>query len=153
MMRIQRLLSFLLPLVLAGCLSSTTEPALATVETTTFAPALGVDLATSTKTASGVYYRDITLGTGTTLAKGQAVTVWYDGYFSNGTRFDHRLASDGSAPYPFTMGSGTVISGFDEGVTGMKVGGTRQLIIPPNLAYGYQINDVLVFNVEAVSAQ
>ncbi|MFL5605569.1 MAG: FKBP-type peptidyl-prolyl cis-trans isomerase [Gemmatimonadaceae bacterium] len=155
-MRIQRLLSLVLPLTLAACLSGTTDPVLATVETTTFAPALGVDLATSTKTASGLYYRDITVGTGTTLARGQRVGVYYDGYFSDGTRFDHLLASDATpapAPFSFTLGSGQVIFGFDEGVTGMKIGGMRQIIIPPALAYGYQRNDVLIFNVEAISAQ
>jgi FKBP-type peptidyl-prolyl cis-trans isomerase len=155
-MRIQRVLSVLLPLALAACLSSTTEPSLATVETTTFASSLAVDLGTSTKTATGLYYRDITIGTGATLAKGQTVGVYYDGYFSDGTRFDHLLASDATpapTPFGFTLGSGQVIIGFDEGVTGMKIGGVRQIIIPPALAYGYQRNDVLVFNVEAVSAQ
>lgn len=155
-MRIQRFLSLLLPLALAACLGSSTEPALATVETTTFAPSLGVNLGTSTKTASGLYYRDITVGTGATLAKGQTVGVYYDGFFSDGTRFDHRLASDATpppTPFTFTLGSGQVIFGFDEGVTGMNIGGMRQIIIPPALAYGYQRNDVLVFNVEAISAQ
>ena|SRR4030081_898142 len=156
MMRIHRLLSLVLPLALAACLSGTTEPTLATVETTTFAPALGVNLATSTRTTSGLYYRDITVGNGATLARGQVVGVYYDGYFPDGTRFDHRLAADATpppAPFSFTLGSGTVIAGFDEGVTGMKIGGMRQIIIPPALAYGYQQNDVLVFNVEAISAQ
>jgi FKBP-type peptidyl-prolyl cis-trans isomerase len=155
-MRIQRLLSLLLPLVLGGCLSSTTDPVLATVEGTTFAPALAVNLTTSTKTTSGLYYRDISVGTGATLAKGQRVGVYYDGYFFDGTPFDHLLATDATpppTPFTFTLGSGQVISGFDEGVTGMNIGGKRQIIIPPALAYGYQRNAVLVFNVEAVSAQ
>jgi FKBP-type peptidyl-prolyl cis-trans isomerase len=156
MMRIQRFLSVLLPLALSACLSSSTEPSLATVETTTFASSLGVNLGTSTKTASGLYYRDIVVGTGATLTQGQKVGVYYDGYFSDGTRFDHLLASDATpapAPFSFTLGSGQVIFGFDEGVTGMKIGGQRQIIIPPALAYGFQRNDVLVFNVEAISTQ
>jgi FKBP-type peptidyl-prolyl cis-trans isomerase len=156
MMRIPRFLSVVLPLALAACIGSATEPAFVAVETTTFAPALGVNLATSTKTPSGLYYRDITVGTGATLTKGQKVGVYYDGYFSNGQRFDHRLAADATpapAPFSFTLGDGTVISGFDEGVTGMKIGGMRQVLIPPYLGYGYQANDVLVFNIEAISAQ
>jgi FKBP-type peptidyl-prolyl cis-trans isomerase len=155
-MRIQRLFSLLLPLTLAACLGNTADPVLATVETTTFAPALGVNLTSSTKTVSGLYYRDITVGTGATLTKGQTVGVYYDGYFSDGTRFDHRLASDATpppSPLSFILGNGALIAGFEEGVTGMQVGGVRQLIIPPQLAYGYAQNDVLVFNVEAVSAQ
>jgi FKBP-type peptidyl-prolyl cis-trans isomerase len=152
-MRIHRLFTLLLPLGLAACLSSTTDPSLATVETTPFAPALGVDLTTSTKTASGLYYRDIVVGTGATLTKGQTVGVYYDGYYYDGSRFDHRLASDGLQPLSFVLGAGVYISGFEEGVTGMKIGGQRQLIIPPPLAYGYANNNVLVFNVEAVSAQ
>jgi FKBP-type peptidyl-prolyl cis-trans isomerase len=155
-MRLNRFLSLLLPLALAACLSSTTDPAFATVETTTFATSLGVNLATSTKTASGLYYRDITVGTGATFTPGQTVGVYYDGYFYDGTRFNHRLASDSTpaaTPYTFTLGSGSVIAGFDEGVTGMKIGGVRQLIIPPALAYGYSNNNVLVFNVEAVNIQ
>jgi peptidylprolyl isomerase len=157
-MRLQRFLSLLLPLALVACLSSsTTDPAFASIETTTFAPALGVNLAASTRTASGLYYRDITVGTGATLTKGQKVGVYYDGYYYEGTPFDHRLASDSTTPpatpYTFTLGSGSVIAGFDEGVTGMKIGGVRQLIIPPGLAYGYNNNNVLVFNVEAVNIQ
>jgi FKBP-type peptidyl-prolyl cis-trans isomerase len=156
-MRLHRSLSLLLPLALAACLSSTTDPAFATVETTTFAPSLGVNLATSTRTPSGLYYRDITVGTGATFAQGLKVGVYYDGYFYDGTPFDHRLASDSTptprSPFTFTLGSGAVIAGFDEGVTGMKVGGVRQLIIPPSIAYGYSNNNVLVFNVEAFNIQ
>lgn len=156
-MRLHHLISlFALPLALSACLSTTDPSSLATVETTTFAPALNVDLGASTKTASGLYYRDIVVGTGPTLTSGQTVGVYYDGYFSDGTHFDHLLAADSvpdKHPFVLTLGSGQVISGFDEGVTGMNVGGTRQIIIPPALGYGYQLNDILVFNVQAVSAQ
>jgi peptidylprolyl isomerase len=154
-MRLHRFLSVLLPLALSACLGDTTDPTLATVETTTFAPGLGVDLARSTKTTSGLYYRDITVGTGATFATGLKVGVYYDAYYPSGGSFDHHLAADppANSPVTFTLGSTDVIPGFDEGVTGMRVGGTRQLIIPPALAYGYRQNIVLVFNVEAVSIQ
>jgi peptidylprolyl isomerase len=127
------------------------------IEQTTFASSLGVNLAQSTKLPSGLYYRDITVGTGTTLAAGQAVTVHYVGSFANGETFDSNQAP--TAPFPFTLGAGRVIPGWDQGLVGMKVGGRRQLIIPPELAYGpydYHTipgNSVLVFTVDAVSAQ
>ena len=154
-MRIHRLFTLLLPLGLAACLSSTTDPSLATVETTTFAPALAVDIPTSTKTPSGAYYRDLVVGSGATLANGQTANIYYDAYFSDGSRFQHLLAADATpapAPYGFVFGT-TVITGITEGMVGMKVGGKRQIVIPPALAYGYQLNDVLIFNVELVSAQ
>jgi peptidylprolyl isomerase len=56
-------------------------------------------------------------------------------------------------PLSFTLGGGRVIAGFDEGVTGMQLGGRRQLIIPPALAYGGQNNNVMVFTVEVKSVQ
>ena len=117
------------------------------IESTTFAPSLGVNLSASTKTASGLYYRDIRVGTGATLAAGQNVNVRYVGSFVNGTTFD-------AGPIPFQLGVGRVIKGWDEGLVGMKVGGSRQLIIPPSLAYGatgsgpIPPNTVLVFTVE-----
>ncbi len=117
------------------------------IETTTFAPALGVNLAASTKTASGLYYRDISVGAGATLAANQNVNVRYVGSFVNGSTFD-------AGTIPFKLGVGQVIKGWDEGLIGMKVGGKRQLIIPPSLAYGASglgsipPNTVLVFTVE-----
>jgi peptidylprolyl isomerase len=151
-----RLLAILLCAAACGGTSTETRPAVP-IEQTTFASSLGVNLAQSTKLPSGMYYRDITVGTGTTLAAGQAVTVHYVGSFANGEVFDSNQAP--TAPYPFTLGAGRVIPGWDQGLVGMKVGGRRQLIIPPELAYGPNDylsipgNSVLVFTVDAVSAQ
>jgi peptidylprolyl isomerase len=137
--------------------ASTTPPAAVPIEQTSFASSLGVNLAQSTKLPSGMYYRDVTAGTGTILAAGQAVTVHYVGAFANGQVFDSRQAP--STPFRFTLGAREVIAGWDQGLVGMKVGGRRQLIIPPELAYGpndYRSipgNSVLVFTVDAVSAQ
>jgi peptidylprolyl isomerase len=142
----------------AACSGASTIPSEAVpIEQTTFAPSLGVDLAQSTKLPSGMYYRDIIVGTGTTLAAGKAVTVHYVGAFANGQVFDSNQAP--SAPFPFTLGTGRVIPGWDQGLVGMKVGGRRQLIIPPSLGYGSHDygpipgNSVLVFTVDAISAQ
>jgi FKBP-type peptidyl-prolyl cis-trans isomerase len=154
-MRFRWMFAALLPLAIA-CLD-TTAPASATVEETTFASSLGVDLANSTRTSSGLYYRDITVGTGATLTAGQNVTVYYIGWLSNGVPFDSLKSP--SAPLPFQLGAGRLIPGFEEGVAGMKVGGRRQLLIPPALAYGPRGygdipgNTVVVFVVDAVSAQ
>ncbi len=155
-MRYLRLLTAALPLMLAACHSDsmTAVP----IEQTTFASSLGVNLQASTKTASGLYYRDITVGTGTTLAAGQSVDMRYTGSFANGSVFDSN--ADASKPvFNFRLGAGQVIKGWDEGLVGMKVGGKRQLVIPPSLGYGANDygpipgNSVLVFTVEALSAR
>ena len=127
------------------------------IESTTFAPALGVDLGASTKTEHGAYYRDIAVGTGSTIATGQSVSVRYTVWLANGTQIDSNLTRPD--PLTFTFGVGGVIRGMDEALIGAKVGGKRQLIIPPSLGYGaYDYGDipgnsVLVFTVEVVSAQ
>lgn len=107
-----------------------------------------------TKTASGLYYQDTPAGVGATAASGSHLTVHYTGYLSNGTSFD---TSIGKSPFGFTLGSGAVIKGWDEGLVGMKVGGTRKLVIPPSLGYGavaqptIPANSILVFTVQLVS--
>lgn len=81
---------------------------------------------------------DIVVGTGAQAAKGSTVTVHYTGWiYKNGRRgkkFDSSL--DASQPFTFKLGAGEVIEGWDRGIEGMRVGGKRELIIPPNLAYG-----------------
>ncbi len=115
----------------AACLDD--SPFSPSIENTNFAPALGVDLEASTKTASGLYFRDIVVGTGDPVpATGTAeVTTSYQLYLRNGD-----LVESGS--FSFTVGAPGVIAGYDEGVRGMRVGGQRQLIIPPSLGYGEQ---------------
>jgi FKBP-type peptidyl-prolyl cis-trans isomerase len=105
-------------------------------------------------TASGLKYRDIVVGKGAEAKTGDRVACNYVGRFTNGKIFD---SSAGRGPYEFTLGRGEVIKGWDEGVTGMRVGGKRRLIVPPNLAYGSQgmagiipPNSTLTFVVELV---
>ena len=124
------------------------------IETTAFAPALGVNLTASTKLPSGMYLRDITVGTGADVAAGQNVSMRYTGAFTSGIPFD---ANTSGAPFQFRLGAGQVIAGWDQGVPGMKVGGVRQLIIPSSLGYGRSDyasipgGSILVFTVTVVS--
>ncbi len=105
-------------------------------------------------TASGLQYQDLQVGTGATAKTGDSVTVNYTGWLTNGTKFDSSL--DRNKPFSFTVGAGGVIAGWDEGVQGMKVGGTRLLVIPPSLGYGSQAyssipaNSTLIFEVQLV---
>jgi len=111
-----------------------------------------------TVTASGLQIIDINVGTGAEAQKGQTVSVHYTGWLADGTKFDSSL--DRGQPLTFVLGGGQLIPGFDEGVVGMKIGGERRLVIPPDLAYGAQgrpplipANATLTFDVQLVSAQ
>ena len=92
------------------------------------------DSAALTKTASGLQYQDVVTGTGQTAAPGQVAVVHYTGWLTDGTKFDS--SRDRGQPFSFPLGGGQVIAGWDEGVAGMKVGGRRKLVIPPDLGYG-----------------
>ena len=106
-------------------------------------------------TASGVQYWDIASGTGANAVSGKKVTVNYTGWLTSGKKFD---TSAGKRPFQFKLGAGEVIQGWDDGVAGMKVGGKRQLRIPPKLGYGSQgvagaipPNATLIFDVELLA--
>jgi FKBP-type peptidyl-prolyl cis-trans isomerase FkpA len=89
-------------------------------------------------TSTGLQYEDTLEGSGPIATKGQTVTVHYTGWlYNNGTqgaKFDS--SKDRNDPFVFRLGAGMVIKGWDEGVAGMKVGGTRTLVIPSELGYG-----------------
>ena len=110
--------------------------------------------------ASGLQYNDIFPGTGATASAGQFVTVHYTGWLYNdgvkGAKFDS--SKDRNDPFQFGLGGGQVIKGWDEGVQGMQVGGTRVLVIPPELGYGARGaggvipgNATLMFEVELLA--
>lgn len=83
---------------------------------------------------SGLKYTDIEEGEGPAAVSGREVTVHYTGTFPDGKKFDSSVDRD--EPFSFRLGAGHVIQGWDEGVAGMRIGGKRKLIIPPELGYG-----------------
>jgi FKBP-type peptidyl-prolyl cis-trans isomerase FkpA len=104
-------------------------------------------------TSSGLVIEDIVEGSGAEAVAGQHVSVHYTGWLTDGTKFDS--SKDRDAPFDFPLGARHVIAGWDEGVQGMKIGGTRKLTIPPQLGYGARgaggvipPNATLVFEVE-----
>ena len=108
-------------------------------------------------TSSGLQYEDTTSGTGAEAKSGQQVTAHYTGWLYEGGRAGRKFDSskDRNDPFLFSLGAGMVIRGWDEGVQGMKVGGTRRLVIPPQLGYGARgaggvipPNATLLFEVE-----
>jgi FKBP-type peptidyl-prolyl cis-trans isomerase FkpA len=113
-----------------------------------------------TKLPSGLQYEDTKVGTGATAKKGDDVSVHYTGWLyingEQGKKFDS--SKDRNDPFEFPLGAGHVIQGWDEGVQGMQVGGTRRLVIPPELGYGARgaggvipPNATLLFEVELLA--
>ena len=109
------------------------------------------------KTDSGLQYWDIKVGSGRTADRGMTVKVHYTGWLTNGKKFD---SSVGKSPFQFRIGAHQVIKGWEEGVSGMRVGGKRQLRIPPDLAYGKEgypgaipPNATLVFDIQLLGVE
>ncbi|MGH2729995.1 MAG: FKBP-type peptidyl-prolyl cis-trans isomerase [Actinomycetota bacterium] len=114
----------------------------------------GCEEGAEVSTDSGLTYVELECGTGAEAVDGAAVQVHYTGTLEDGTEFD---SSRGRAPLPVTLGAGGVIPGFEEGLLGMKVGGRRELTIPPELGYGeagnppaIPPNSTIIFEVELI---
>jgi FKBP-type peptidyl-prolyl cis-trans isomerase FkpA len=128
------------------------DPPLDTVQ---FAPDLAIDFAVSTRITRGLYSRDLLVGNGRFASRGDEITVRYFGRLADGRAFT--TASE--PPATFKLGAGTVIQGWERGLSGMRVGGYRQLVIAPELGYGKKglgpvpPNSVLVFDVELISVK
>jgi len=139
----------LLPILLTACDSGNDEPDPVPLPTPRT-----VAEADYTVTASGLKYFDFVIGTDSAAVVGDAVLVHYNGWLTNGQLFDSSYLR--GQPYLFLLGRGQVIRGWDEGVANMRIGGQRQLVIPPELAYGstgqgsIPPNATLIFEVELV---
>ncbi|HUR94850.1 MAG TPA: FKBP-type peptidyl-prolyl cis-trans isomerase [Gemmatimonadales bacterium] len=123
-----------------------------------FSAELGVDTTKMTKAPSGFWYTDEAAGQGAEAGQGQTVRVHYTGWLPDGKKFDS--SRDRGEPFEFTLGAGQVITGWDEGVKGMKVGGRRKLVLPPQMGYGESgappdipPGATLVFDVEVLGVQ
>lgn len=116
-------------------------------------PDLQVDFEQLRKLPSGLYLRDLRPGEGDTVGVGQLALARYAGWLPDGTEFD---SNRDDAPFPFRVGAGDVITGWDLGLVGMRAGGVRQLVIPWQLGYGETGSGpvppyaTLVFDVELV---
>jgi FKBP-type peptidyl-prolyl cis-trans isomerase FkpA len=120
---------------------------------------------TSTSPSSVVPFSqlDVRLGTGTEAANGNTLSVNYTGWLYDASKTDAKgvqfETSVGGTPFTFTLGSGQVIKGWDQGIPGMKIGGVRRLVIPASLAYGSSRNGPippfasLVFEIELLDVQ
>lgn len=120
------------------------------IESAEFAASLGINLASMTRTSSGLYYEDIEEGSGDPAAAGNEAEVAYAGWLTDGTEFDR-------GAFSFVLGAGQVVPGFDEGVTGMRTGGVRRIVIPPALGYGSRGSGpvppdaIMIFRIELLS--
>ncbi|MHB2021344.1 MAG: FKBP-type peptidyl-prolyl cis-trans isomerase [Candidatus Xenobia bacterium] len=131
---------------------------------TTASPAMAASPATAASGGAertlpdGLKITDVTVGTGAEATPGKTVSCLYTGMLTNGTVFD-ASSRHGGTPFSFKLGTHQVIPGWDEGIAGMKVGGKRHLVIPPQLGYGPRSvgpippNSTLVFDVELLDVK
>jgi FKBP-type peptidyl-prolyl cis-trans isomerase FkpA len=131
-------------------------PAASGPETVTFAPSLGIDLASMRRTSSGVYWKDLKVGTGATARRTSSVSARYTGYLADGRIFD---TTGSDTPVAFQLGGREVIRGWNDGIPGMKAGGIRRLVVPPELGYGTRgrggvpPNAILIFDIQLVDVR
>jgi FKBP-type peptidyl-prolyl cis-trans isomerase FkpA len=155
----------------SACSLATTEPTPTDPANVTFDVATGVNLGTMTKVSAQLYTKDSVVGTGRTVVQGDSIEAYYNGRLTGGFSFDSRARPATVAGFRLdtnTVVNGVfrpgVIGGWIQGISGMKVGGIRKLVIGPTLAYGLNTvrdgvgnliipaNSVLVFDVEVVNA-
>jgi len=131
------ILLFLTVFGLSSC-GGPTEPAILTIE---YAPFLDIDVRTFTQTPSGLFYKDVVVGEGALAVSGSTVDFQVEAWLAHGTLFQPRDVIPG-----IRLGGGELIAGVDQALQGMRVGGRRRAIVPPNLAYG--MGRVIVFDLD-----
>ncbi len=148
------ILSFTIPLLVIaqGCTKKESMPE------TSVKPANLSNVITPPGTGSELKKEDLMVGNGAEAIAGKTVSVHYTGWLTDGKKFDS--SKDRGQPFEFKIGSGQVIQGWDQGIAGMKVGGKRKLIIPPQLGYGdhgaggvIPPQSTLIFEVELLAVQ
>jgi hypothetical protein len=155
--RTRRSLGGTLLLMMTACGGGGTAAPAPAPEPMTFAPSLSVDLSRMQRLRTGVYVRDVVPGIGPAVQRGAMVRVRYAGWLTDGTVVDAVLPP--SEPRVFRLVRGQVIRGWESGLEGMRPGGQRQLVVPPDQAYGRRgrggipPNATLVFLVELVSVR
>jgi FKBP-type peptidyl-prolyl cis-trans isomerase len=128
------------------------QAAIGDVERAEFNPSLNVHLDSMVRRSSGLYVQDLVMGNGAVATRNRTVIVRYSGWLANGKQFD-------SGEITVTLGTNKTIRAWEDGILGMRVGGRRRLVVPPNLGYGSRGNGdvippnaVLVFEMEMTSA-
>ena len=120
-------LTMALTLALGAACSDATGPQV--IEEVEFAASLGIDLSQMTRTPEGIYFQDVVEGVGDGVQDGAVIEIEYIGWLTNGSEFDR-------GSFEFTLGETGFIAGWNLGIRGMKLDGTRKIVIPPELAYG-----------------
>ncbi len=140
---------------MAGCTQCSQKPA----ETAKDGAQSAEQAAQEAAPAGKLEIVDIEVGKGAVAEPGKRLTVHYTGTLQDGKKFDSSR-DEGRSPFPFTLGAGHVIAGWEEGIKGMKEGGKRKLVIPPQMAYGERgagglipPNATLIFEVELLKVE
>lgn len=135
----------LLAMLAAGCTGdaavddpghTTADETPVDVRSTTFAPELGIDPDSMTATSDGVLLQDVRTGSGPEAGPGTRVAVEYRGWLPDGTLFEERPSPDGFGASEFVVGETPPVAGFDGVLTGMRAGGVRRAVLPPDQGYG-----------------
>jgi FKBP-type peptidyl-prolyl cis-trans isomerase len=167
----RRVFLFLVLVLVSGCTLDTVRskplgaqakapgsPNVGAPEALTYDSSLHVDLTMMAQSSTGLYWKDLVVGTGAEAVPGSLAVVEYTGWLADGRKFDS--SKNAGQPYSFPLGRRRVIAGWDEGVAGMRVGGRRLLVIPPALGYGASGssgvipgNATLIFEVELVGVK
>jgi FKBP-type peptidyl-prolyl cis-trans isomerase FkpA len=125
-----------------------------------FAPELDIDLDAMTRTDEGSYIRDVRVGRGAEAVDGRAVSIEYSGWLPDGTLFEQRPSPDGFGLSEFVLGEGAPVPGLNAGISGMRTGGVRRIVLPPEHGYGLvgrpadvPAHSVLVFEVRLLGVR